>query len=401
MKKALGLGFLGIVIAACGLQGLPGDGGTGPGPGPGPSPGPGPGGGLSQAEFDQAWQAYRAALEKAIQDLGSDPVFSAFNTGPLPLTQDMIAFLQIPRPSSLHPLRVYDLSMQGVRSLSHPNPSSELPRGGTDYTLGEPVPYTPPSPYDFGLKWPHDTQVAELLVDWDQNGQSTRWAHDRDGISHEVPQNTHIQLTLDEGGGAVPPLNAEVVGTADLAAAWYDCNGTPILEPTFLSFTGSLGQIKQLNWDIGYNLTEGTTDTLQAHAELNTTNTNPTALLRLDLALNGVLTRGSDCFISEIEVQSGEFTVTTQAGDESFVFNITVSSIQFDAQGNPVRIDLNGSVDYNGQEAFSFNGFFDQNDFQPNACPGANVTLVFSDGSVSLQEWLQSRGHCGPGGIFG
>ncbi|WP_337845235.1 hypothetical protein [Thermus sp.] len=239
------------------------------------------------------------------------------------------------------------------------------------------------------MKWTALGHVAELRVDWDKSGTATLWPHDPTGQSREAPQAAQAHMTLGD---------AEV-GHADFGATWYNCSTTStyILQPTQLTFSGYLGQTAQLNWDASYQLTEGAQDQIQAGLDLSTQGTNPTSHRSLKLTLNGQLTRGANCFSQSFQPQSGSFTLTSRAGSESMVFQLQVTRVQWNPDGRPIRVDLNGYVDHNDRRAVSFSGYLDEGDLnRTNPCPGENVILTFRDGTVTLRAWLQNQGACRP-----
>ncbi|WP_460171769.1 hypothetical protein [Thermus sp. FJN-A] len=354
--------------------------------------------GTSQSEFSNNLSLHYQKLSQVIQQLRNDPAFQALFQSPggpgmggLSVQglspQGPLIFTPQGPLGSIHQGPLGFLRPLGLLPLNHPS-GNELPRGGMDYTdPSNPQPYTPQSPYDLGLKWRSNSQVAELLVDWDKNGAQTVWAHDRGGGSHEVPRASQAKMTL---GG-------DQVANADFSASWYNCQATstPILEPTNLTFTGSLGQTAKLNWDFSYALTEGSTDSIAIGLTLSTTGANPAASVSYQLTLNGDLTRGADCFTERFNVQGGSFTFTSRAGENSFTFHINVTRIVFDQNGNPTRVDLNGYVDENNQRALTFLGYLDQDDLNgQDTCPGENLLLSFRDSSMTLEQWLRMNNYC-------
>lgn len=350
--------------------------------------GPGGGGnqgGMSQQEFGQALDEHTQTQQQVVQQLIQDPAFQAFLGNPMDgLSLESLALA--PFGGTLPGF----FPFPGLRPLNHPSENHALPRGGWDYTAdpNNPTPYDPRSPYDLGVKWTASGQVAELLVDWD-NGRATLWPHDQSGQSWEAPQAAQAHMTLGD----------DEVGHADFEATWYNCSAasTYILEPTRLAFSGYLGQTAQLNWDASYQLTEGAQDRIQAALDLSTQGTNPTSGLSLELTLNGQLTRGANCFTQSFQPQSGSFTLTSQVGSENMVFQLQVTNVQWNPDGRPIRVDLNGYVDHNNQRAVSFSGYLDEEDLNgTDPCPGEDVTLTFRDGSVSLEAWLQDQGACRP-----
>jgi hypothetical protein len=338
--------------------------------------------GLSQQEFNQAWNNHTQAQQQALNQLSNDPAFRALVQGP-PL-------------GGMGGISPQGLGPQGPLGLLKPlsliplQDENNLPRGGYDYTDPQnPQTYTPTSPYDLGLKWRAGNQTAELLVDWDKNGTPTIQAQNRSGQSYETPRKSGANYTL----GSQP------VGQADFDASWYFCQSRNayIQEPTNLRFNGSLGQSARLNWDFSYQVTEGAQDTLQSSLTVSTSGTNPTSSVSYQLTLNGDLTRGSDCFMQGFTLQSGSFTFTLQADQDSFAFQINVTQIRWGQNGQPTRVDLNGYVEENNRRALTFSGYLDADDLSgQDTCPGENVTLTFADGSTTLEAWLRSQGYCQP-----
>ncbi len=363
------LGLLILALGACNSQ-------TGTGPSTG---------NWTSTQFNQAWSQQTQNFTSISQNLQQDPAFQALSSAPSITPAPSILASTLAVDGSFVAALEGILKPLDVRALA----ITSLPRGGTNYTTQQPSPYTPSSPFDFGIKWlTSGGQTAELLVDWDKSGAQTVNATDPQGNVQELPQSASAVLTVGTTQAA----------SADLSTSWYTCGSTPITEPTALSTTGSIGVNDTLSWNLSYQVQEGATDVLTSNFTLTTTSGNDSASVGWDARLEGTLTRGLDCFIKDFTPQNAtlKFTSSSNVGgnQESFVFDITITNMVFDAAGNPTSIDVSGSIKVNGQTAVTFQGTLDD---MSSTCPGAHVTLTFSNTTMTLQQWLQSQSYCTAG----
>ncbi len=363
------LGLLILALGACNSQ-------TGTGPSTG---------NWTSTQFNQAWSQQTQNFSSISQNLQQDPAFQALSSAPITTTTPSILTSAFVARVSLAAVLQGLIKPVAVRALA----TNSLPRGGFDFTTTPPSTYSPSTPIDLEYKWAtQGGQTTLLSVDWDKGGTPTVNATDPQNNVQELPQSASAVLTVGTTQGA----------SADLSASWYTCGSTPITEPTALSTTGSIGVNDTLSWNLSYQVQEGATDVLTSNFTLTTTSGSDSASVGWDARLEGTLTRGLDCFIKDFTPQNAtlKFTSSSNVGgnQESFVFDITITNMVFDAAGNPTSIDVIGSIKVNGQTAVTFQGTLDD---MSSTCPGAHVTLTFSNTTMTLQQWLQSQSYCTAG----
>jgi len=114
-----------------------------------------------------------------------------------------------------------------------------------------------------------------------------------------------------------------------------------------------------------------------------------------DVTLTGPLTRGTDCFIDDLEPESGAVDVLLFSEQEgvtsSFGVDFAFDTIVFDdVTGELVSIDLDGDLTVDGAAAVSFSGTLDDDD--GDGIPGDDLVLVFANGdTTTLEAFIESQ----------
>jgi hypothetical protein len=183
---------------------------------------------------------------------------------------------------------------------------------------------------------------------------------------------------------------------ADAAAefAWYSaatCN-EGILEPTRVYVDGSLGIDATLAFDeltLEITPAAGTSAQIASSGDIVASAEGDRAGFGWDVTLTGPLTRGTDCFIDDFEVESGAIDVllfSEQAGvTSSFGVDLTFDTIVFDdVTGELVSVNLDGNLTVDGAAAVTFSGTLD--DENDDGIPGDNLSLVFANGDTTTLE---------------
>ncbi|GEM90057.1 hypothetical protein ODE01S_14910 [Oceanithermus desulfurans NBRC 100063] len=340
----------------------------------------------TQADFDQSVQDYQADLGAVAAAAGQDLALQALMATPsgapgLP-TGALAANLMNLGAGPLSPSDALKL-LGGIVPLADQN----LERGKWDYDPAVPG-WVQDSNYsgdDLVLTWPFDddqsnAHTAALTFDWNY-GAATVDVRESDGTTSEAPQDMQITLRVD--GNAAGSLHGQF--------AWYDCSGTPIAEPTSVALSGSAG----VNDRVAFTFNLSASDTrIQTSGSFSVTAGGDSSSLSWDVWVNGAMTRDASCFSQDFDASGGHvnFATSESVGGESqsFEFN-TDFTLNFDAGGNPISAVLaNGFVKVDGTVALTFSGTLD--DANGNCVPGENVSLVFADGSLTLEQYLIAQG---------
>lgn len=341
----------------------------------------------TQADFDRSIQNYQTGLNTVAADADQDLALQALGnmpSGAPGLTATSLA-------SGLMSLSARPVTPSEALKLLGgmiPLTDQDLPRGKWAYNpstlLWEEDPNY--SGDDLVLTWPFkdDTHSAQLTFDWNHNGASTVSVRESDGTTSEAPQDMQITLEVD-GQGA---------GTLSGQFAWYDCSGAPIAEPTSVTLNASAGVSDRI--ELTFNLSASDTR-VSSSGSFSANAGGDSASFAWDVRADGTMQRDASCFSTGFDTSSGHVNLqsSTQASgsSSSLEFN-TDFSLNFDSSGDLDSIELtNGYVKTDGVLAVTFSGTLD--DANNNCIPGEHVTLVFADGSQTLEEYLIHQGATG------
>ncbi|HHO58208.1 hypothetical protein [Oceanithermus desulfurans] len=340
----------------------------------------------TQADFDQSVQDYQADLGTIAAAAGQDLALQALLATPagapgLP-TSALAANLMSLGAGPVSPTDALKL-LGGIAPLADQN----LERGKWDYDPAVPG-WVQDSSYtgdDLVLTWPFDddqsnAHTAALTFDWNY-GAATVDVLEADGTTSEVPQD--MQITLKVDGNAAGSLRGQF--------AWYDCSGTPIAEPTSVAISGSAG----VNDRVAFTFNLSASDTrIRTSGSFEVSTGGDSGRATWDVWADGAMTRDAACFSQDFDVSGGHvnFTTSESVGGESHSFEFNTDfTLNFDAGGNPTSAVLaNGFVKVDGAVAVTFSGTLD--DANGNCVPGENVSLVFADGSLTLEQYLIAQG---------
>jgi len=341
----------------------------------------------TQADFDRSLQDYQDGLGAVAASAGQDLALQALRATPsgapgLPAGALAANLMQLGAPP-LTPDGALKL-LGGLVPLADQN----LERGKWDYDPNIPG-WVEDNSYtgdDLVLTWPFEdddrgSHSALLDFDWNYGGTATVEVRESDGTTSEVPQDMQITLKVDD----------KDAGSLRGRFAWYSCNGTPIAEPTSVALSGSAGVSDRIEFT--FNLSASDTR-IGSSGSFAVTAGGDRASLSWDVWADGAMQRGSDCFSTGFDVSAGHVNLQTSetagGSSTSLEFN-TDFSLNFDASGNPVSAVLsNGFVKVDGSVAVTFSGTLD--DANGNCIPGENVSLVFADGSLTLEQYLIAQG---------
>ncbi len=341
----------------------------------------------TQADFDRSVQEYQADLGTVVAAAGQDLALQALGATPggapgLP-TGALVANLMNLGAGPVSPADALKL-LGGLAPLADQN----LERGKWDYDPSSPgwvldASYTG---NDLILTWPFDdadgvSHTASLTFDWDNNGTPTVDVREANGITSEMPQDMTVTLAVD--GSAAGSLRGQF--------AWYDCGGTPIAEPTSVVVSGSAGVNDRVEFT--FNLSASDTR-IRTSGSFSVTAGGDSGSLSWDVWADGTMQRDASCFSTGFDTSAGHVNFqtaeTANGSSSSFEFN-TDFALNFDASGNPTSAVLtNGFVKVDGAVALTFSGTLD--DANGNCVPGENVSLVFADGSLTLEQYLIAQG---------
>jgi len=227
------------------------------------------------------------------------------------------------------------------------------------------------------------SHTAVLDIDW-AHGQPTKKATTQNGTEVEVPQDVYITLKIDGRG------NDYFEGRFK----WYSGECGTIMEPTSVVLKSHIGSSVSLDLYFDYQVAS---NSITSKGSVTLKSDNDSAGIKWDVAANGKITRGEDCFMKEFEVADGHVKVeafsTTSDGRQSVEF-YTNFAINYSDDGQLDSVNLsNGYLTLNGEVAFTFDGVLD--DENGNGIPGENVTVRFADGSKTLEQVLSDSGFSG------
>ena len=242
---------------------------------------------------------------------------------------------------------------------------------------------------DLIFSWPFEDydgnpHQASLTFDWENNNIPTVEVRDPDGTILEVPQD--MQVTLEVDGQNAGNLRGQF--------SWYNCNGQLIFEPTSATLSGSAGISDRLEFDLSASISD---TRISTSGSFSVTAAGDSASFSWDVWVAGSLQRDSDCFSSDFSVSTGHVNFqaasSVSGSSTSLEFN-TDFTPNFDTNGDLASVDLaDGFVKVDGTVAVTFSGTLD--DANENCVPGENVTLVFADGTMTLEAYLIDQGASG------
>jgi hypothetical protein len=327
-------------------------------------------------------------LDQAVTSVGNDlgELGTAFETelGVAALDAFPGAF-----PAVSEPVVVSDgaLSLRFIR----PSQAGSLPRGIWAWDEGTFDWVDAGDSDDLVLQWTfldaaNDTHTATITVDW---GVTTQ-VRDEAGDLVEVPSAMNVTMTVD----------TTTVADVDTEFDWYSADTCTdgILEPDRVVVDGSFGVDATLALNaITLEITpvSATDAQVAASGGIVASAEGDRAGLDWDVTLRGPLTRGSDCFIDDFEVESGAVDVllfSERAGvTSSFGVDLNFDTIVVDdVTGEFVAVDLDGDLSVDGAAAVSFSGTLDDED--DDGIPGDNLLLVFANGdTTTLEAFIESQ----------
>jgi len=286
------------------------------------------------------------------------------------------------------------VSASDVRGLIEVMPASqELPRGKFDWNGSDWVEDGGYTGDNLEINWPFEDaegvgHLARIVVDW-SDGLLTIDAKDGDGDLVEVPVRSKVSYYID---GSI-----DKGGYIKGAFTWYNGSCGTILEPSSLALEGHIGSTTTLDFNI--DLTVGSSSiATTGDIKLESAGGSEGGQVKWNVSIKGNIERGSDCFINNVDTESGSvnfFTSATHEGEtESFEFN-TAFVIKDNEDGTPSEIEISeGYVKVNGETAFTFEGVLD--DADEDGVPGENVTVHFADGDTDLEQVLRDNGFGPP-----
>jgi hypothetical protein len=311
--------------------------------------------------------------------------------------QDLSAFAD---PDSLQGSGAATALMQGlsVAGLSELSPSNnsggsaiKLPRGtytfdGTDWSYEG-------GSKDLILKFPFSnldgtTSNVTIQVIWDEYKPTIEVT---DGTAlYEVPTGLRIRSYTDD----------KKSGFIDIYADWYksDC-GTTLLEPSKLAIKGEFGYDGAIAVQFAINISKttggshlvatnnsgGGTEaiTIKSDGYVKVAVGNDSGKVSWNNVFYGEETRGKNCVLTDLKVTNGELdftaTFTISGKTDTFQLRFTFDNVKLNTS-NP-SVDLDGKIKVNGQVVVLFEGTLDAS--------GEKLILTFSDGSMTLAEFIQ------------
>jgi len=354
----------------------------------------------TQAQFSDDISGGAANVGAVVGELSDDPAMKALgflgdHTPALGSTASGVAMLaadslglQSLFAQSLAPQSLFGLSGQ-IGALVVMN---ELPKGHWTYNSStnnwdQDAAY---SGDDMVFDWvfldsQNHSRSANLTVDWNYGGVSTVTVMGRDLASYEAPEDMMITLKVD--GNEVGHLRGQF--------AWYDNGHGKIADPSSIQISGRFGGNDYLSFDISLSSSNSTVNTT---GDIKAVAGSDNAEIKWTVSANGSMQRDSNGFSTGFDASSGNINVQTSSTasgqSDSFEFNAAFSNLVTNPSG-PGSVDLNnGYIKVDGQTAVTFQGTLD--DSNQNCVLGENLTLTFSDGAMSLEQYLLNRGvHAG------
>ncbi len=266
--------------------------------------------------------------------------------------------------------------------------TGELPRGLYDCSSGT-CPEASAANDDLIIKWKADIsgdsalETIEFVADWNVAGSSTAQVWSSGTSYQELP--TNAKATLKAGGVTLLEGNFK--------AAWHPQTGVAgkfVATPDNLEFNGYLfdGSVRVV--DIrAFKISTSNTG-LASNADIGVNDGGVVSSLKWNLALNGVVTRSAEGNLANLvpsgrsdvglELVSGSHAVKLQVGLDNWVYS----------SGQLQSVKLIGGILQADSSAVLFAGDFDNSD--ADCVPGENVTLTFSDGTTTLEQFLIDNG---------
>jgi hypothetical protein len=241
---------------------------------------------------------------------------------------------------------------------------------------------------DLVLLWTVEpgSSPAQLVADWDASAPTVmRTLVGGDEV--ELPTGARFQLSVD----------GQVVADIAQTGTW------PVNQCGTLSEVGDLyfdGLVTDgdgaLTFDmVGLSLEAGdTTATASTSGGLALTVEAGEAWVDWDLSLDLAIDRDADCVVSDVEVTSGHVQVAagveTPAGSASIGVTTGFAPVFASGTGEITGLELTGgSLVLDGALAVTWDGVLD--DGNGNGIPGDGLVLTFSDGSMTLEEFIQDQ----------
>ncbi len=271
-------------------------------------------------------------------------------------------------------------------------PVELLPREGINMvTDGS---FTPAPPTDYEILWQVDpTTYADFRVDWDR--EPTVEVITRSNTRAERPVSSEAGLFIGTDVQNNQLLEPERVGSAELEADWYSCNGNYIDEPTMLKLGAEVGERSKLGLEAEFAVREGAHDTVSGSLAFSGKTDQGSFEQRLELSASGDLERDANCWFTDFNPTRATvrfYTKATRGGStRSLEFSATFQNFTYDDDGDLTSLDVSGALKINGSVAAAFDGRLD--DLEGD-CPGANVNVRFADRTTTLQSWLTDNGLC-------
>ena len=222
---------------------------------------------------------------------------------------------------------------------------------------------------------------AHLVIDWGM----TEDVGDGMGGTTEVPTDgVSVALTIDD----------DPAGAFDVAVDWYAAPTCPdgVLVPTSGLVDGSIGVDATIALNaVGFTLADDAFDT---SGEIVATAGSNAIGVDWNVGLGIDLTRGTDCFVEDVDVIDGSVAVSvfgTSAGTTTrLALGFGFSDIQTGEYDEPVSVAISGGqLRLNGTLVVAFAGRLD--DANANGIPGDALTLTFADGTtMTLEAYLET-----------
>lgn len=228
--------------------------------------------------------------------------------------------------------------------------------------------------------------TAKIVFNWDAKAPTIKVMSA--GGSTEVPTDMTIFAKVD----------GVLVGNVTIAAGWYQSScGYRTLEPESLKLSGKLNGNETDSLAFALNLstqTSGNATTAHLDASVKLTVGEDFAKLSFDSKLNTTITRDSNCYLTDLKLNSGDLAAQLetkiQGEEHSLGIKFGFDNPVLDNSTGAYSLDiLNGLVTADGQTVVSFSGKLD--DSNANGIPGENILIQFDDGSsTSLEALLAS-----------
>ncbi len=303
-------------------------------------------------------------------------------------TQESLDSLQAQAQTLLTDPGVSNLSglLSGFDPNGMPTPGEQLPRGVYVY---DPVAFEWNKSLDsddLELNWEVEGagDDAKLVFDWNANAETVDVELPGGGGTYEVPQGANVLLTL----------NGSLVADFDQSATWpVNACGT-VTEPGTFYVNGTVdnggAKLNVTQTGVSFTSTAGGLNA-QTQGDLELTADAGTAWLRWDAGLNVSGTRDEDCVFVPDDIESGNVSldvgVQTGSDDASigFATNFEFLSPTSPSGSSGIRL-TGGRLTVDGALAVTWTGVLD--DAGGDGVLGENLTLTFSDGTMSLEDFI-------------